>query len=200
MYPLFESVGVINGQIQNGHYHELRFKKSYFEYYGFEPPYTLFVSLILPDLKSSLHYKLRIEYNDIGIQSTIAEYKNQIPTSLRVVHDKALAYGLKYTDRNRLNKLYHQREASDDVLIIKNGHITDASYSNIVFTDGSIIVTPTTPLLQGTCRARLLAEQTIEQIPIKLDDIKQFKSFQLINALNDFDEHRWVTIDNINLS
>ncbi|TLP78803.1 aminotransferase class IV [Maribacter sp. ACAM166] len=196
MYPLFESVCIQNGQIQNGQYHEFRFLTSYFEHFGFEPKYSLLNNLTLPKLDSSLKLKLRIGYHETGIEWTISEYKNKIPTSLRLLQDDSIDYALKYADRSDLDKIYKKRDGADDVLLIKNGHITDASYSNILFTDGSQIATPSTPLLHGTCRARLIAENKVQEVQITLKSIKQFQSFQLINALNDFDENRWVTIQN----
>ena len=103
---------------------------------------------------------------------------------------------ITYTNIN-INALFLKREEADDVLIIKNGLVTDASYSNILFFDGKQIVTPSTPLLEGTCRARLLATNRIVEKSISVDELQNFESFQLVNALNDFDESRWIPIQNI---
>jgi 4-amino-4-deoxychorismate lyase len=73
----------------------------------------------------------------------------------------------------------------DDILIVKNAYITDSSYANILFYDGGKWFTPHMPLLAGTCRARLLKESKICEMKIKIDDIKKFESFCLINALNE---------------
>lgn len=197
MYPLFESVCIENGKIQNAHYHESRFKSSFYTYFGFEPNYTLFDKIALPRIDKSLKCKLRIEYNEIGTKWTISEYLNTIPSSLLMLKDDEIEYRLKYTDRKNLNQLYQQKTNFEDVLIIKNGFITDATYSNILFTDGQKIITPSTPLLNGTCRTRLLSEEIITEAAIKADSIHFFVSFQLINALNDFDKNRWVPIRNI---
>ena len=197
MYPLFESVCIVNGEIQNVTYHESRFKSSFYALFGFEAKYSLFDNLNLPRIDKSLKYKLRIEYNEIGVKWTISEYLNKIPTSLLLLPDDEIDYQLKYADRNRLNQLYQQKGYLEDVLISKNGYITDATYSNILFTDGPKIITPSTPLLHGTCRAKLLAEEKITEVPIKADSIHLFKSFQLINALNDYDKNRWIPVQNI---
>ena len=197
MYPLFESVCIANGEIQNAFYHESRFKLSFYAFFGFEAKYSLFDKVILPRIDKSLKCKLRIEYNEIGTKWTISEYLNTLPTSLLLLKDNEIDYRLKYADRKHLNHLYHQKINFEDVLIIKNGFVTDATYSNILFTDGYKIVTPSTPLLLGTCRTRLLAEEKITEVPIKAASIHLFKSFQLINALNDFDENRWIPIQNI---
>ena len=197
MYPLFESVCIANGEIQNGTYHESRFKSSFYALFGFEAKYSLFDNLNLPLIDTSLKCKLRIEYNEIGVKWTVSEYVNKIPTSLLLLKDDEIDYRLKYTDRKQLNHSYQQKGDFEDVLIIKNGFITDATYSNILFTDGHKIITPSTSLLQGTCRTRLLTEEIITEAPINADSIHLFESFQLINALNDFDENRWISIQNI---
>ncbi len=197
MYPLFESVCIVNGEIQNGNYNESRFKSSFHAFFGFEAKYSLFDKIILPRIDKSLKCKLRIEYNEIGAKWTISEYLNKIPTSLLLLKDDEIEYPLKSTNRKQLNNLHHQKGDFEDVLIIKNGHITDATYSNILFTDGHKIVTPSTPLLHGTCRTKLIAEEKITEAPIKADAIHFFESFQLINALNDFDKNRWIPIQNI---
>jgi 4-amino-4-deoxychorismate lyase len=197
MYPLFESVCIENGEIQNGTYHESRFKSSFYAFFGFEAKYSLFDKVFFPRIDKSLKYKLKIKYNEIGTNWTIFEYLNTIPTGLLLLEDDEINYQLKYADRKQLNHLYQQKVNFEDVLIIKNGFITDATYSNILFTDGRKIVTPSTPLLHGTCRTRLLAEEKITESPIKADSIHTFESFQLINALNDFNENRWIPIKNI---
>ena len=197
MYPLFESVCIENSQIKNAAYHEARFNKSYLQQYKTHPTYTLFDGIHLTNLDDTLKYKLRIGYKQNGTRYSISEYENSIATSLKLVSDDTISYALKKNNRKKLNALFLQRGEADDVLIIKNGLVTDASYSNILFFDGKQIVTPTTPLLEGTCRARLLAINRIVEKSISVAELQNFESFQLINALNDFDESRWIPIENI---
>jgi len=197
MYPLFESVCIENSQIKNAAYHEARFNKSYIQQYKTHPTYTLFDGIHLTNLDDTLKYKLRIGYKQNGTRYSISEYENNIATALKLVSDDTISYALKKNNRKKLNALFLQRGEADDVLIIKNGLVTDASYSNILFFDGKQIVTPTTPLLEGTCRARLLAINRIVEKSISVDELQNFESFQLINALNDFDKTRWVPITNI---
>ncbi|WP_299801045.1 aminotransferase class IV [uncultured Maribacter sp.] len=197
MYPLFESVCIENSQIKNAAYHEARFNRSYMQQYKTHPTYTLFDGIHLTNLDNNLKYKLRIGYKQNGTCYSFSEYKSSIPKSLKLVNDDTISYALKKNNRKKLNVLFLQREEADDVLIIKNKQVTDASYSNILFFDGKQIVTPSTPLLEGTCRARLLAKNSIVEQLISVDDLQSFESFQLVNALNDFDESRWNPIKNI---
>lgn len=200
MYPLFESVCIENSQIKNADYHEARFRKSYIQQYKTHPTYSLFDGIHLTNLDNTLKYKLRIGYKQNGTRYSISEYENSIATSLNLVTDDTISYTLKKNNRKKLNALFLQRGEADDVLIIRNGLVTDASYSNILFFDGKQIVTPSTPLLEGTCRARLLAKNSIVDKSISVDDLQNFESFQLVNALNDFDESRWIPIQHIKKS
>lgn len=197
MYPLFESVCIENSQIKNADYHEARFRRSYIQRYKTHPTYGLFDGIHLTNLDNNLKYKLRIGYKQDGTRFSFSEYKNSIPTSLKLVRDDTISYNVKRNNRKKLNSLYNTRGEFDDVLIIKNGLVTDTSYANILFLDGKVIITPSTPLLEGTCRARLLDENKITETRVLESDLPDFDSFQLVNALNDFDSNRWVPIANI---
>ena len=194
MYPLFETVCVGHGAIQHAHYHEQRFLKSYLHFFGKEPDYSLFDTIELPKLDKVIKYKLKVSYAKTGTNCSITQYNNPIPVCLQMVVSNSAAYDHKFTDRKHLNTLYGNRKNADDVLIIKNGCITDASYANIVFKKGDTIHTPKNPLLHGTCRARLIAENRTMELEIKPNQLEQYNSFQLINAMNDLDETRWVDI------
>jgi len=77
---------------------------------------------------------------------------------------------------------------SDEVIIVKNNQITDTSYSNLLFLKNKIWFTPKSYLLNGVMRQNLLQSKKIKETEITLDNIKEFTHFQLINALNDFDD------------
>lgn len=71
--------------------------------------------------------------------------------------------------------------------------VTDSSFCNILLLDGSSgdgWVTPSTTLLEGTCRERLLDQGIITATDISVEDLKNYTKFMLINAFMDFDETR----------
>jgi 4-amino-4-deoxychorismate lyase len=96
-------------------------------------------------------------------------------------------YRFKYTNRERLNLLFEQRGNCDDILIVKNGFITDSFIANVVFFDGRKWWTPDTPLLPGTQRARLIHEKKISVCPVTPDDLPKYEKAGLINAMQDLD-------------
>ena len=68
----------------------------------------------------------------------------------------------------------------DDILIIRNGLITDMSYANVAFFDGTQWLTPRIPLLAGTCRERLL-----ETGPIREADIADIRPGPVFDRFRD---------------
>ena len=61
--------------------------------------------------------------------------------------------------------------------------VTDSYYANVVFSDGHNLVTPAKPLLTGTRRAALLAENKIMVAGIRPEQVKQFKTVYLVNSM-----------------
>ena len=114
----------------------------------------------------------------------------QVPSiaSLRVVDGGDIAYDLKYHDRTALQALYELRAGCDDVLIVRDGLLTDSSYCNIALHDGTRRVTPATPLLAGTRRARLLEEGRLETADIPIGSIGRYSQISLFNAMIELDE------------
>lgn len=76
----------------------------------------------------------------------------------------------------------------EELIIVKNGIITDTSYANLVFYNGKEWHTPSRPLLQGTKRQKLIDEGKIKEREIRVHDLKKFTKCSLINAMLDIGE------------
>lgn len=107
--------------------------------------------------------------------------------SLLLVVDDVIEYGFKFQNRVALQQNFEKRGNADEVLIVKEGLITDTSYANVVFWDGSQWATPDKPLLKGTKRAQLLREGVIVEQKIRVEDLGAFTYVRLINAMLDFE-------------
>ena len=136
---------------------------------------------------SNTLYRCRIVYDINEINIEYLEYNKRKVKSLKLLHNEAIVYDKKYLNRELLNSLFSQREECDDILIIKNGLVTDTSIANIAFFDGEKWFTPKQALLQGTCRARYLAKGKLIEKDIKVEDIRRYKKIALMNAMIDFD-------------
>ena len=118
---------------------------------------------------------------------TYHEYKKREINSLKLVYDDRIDYSLKSTSRDELDALYALRGKCDDILIVKNSLVTDTSIANIAFYDSKKWITPASPLLKGTTRARLLDDGKIFESDVYLDDFKSFSKVALLNAMINFD-------------
>ena len=108
--------------------------------------------------------------------------------SLKLVYDDAIDYSYKYADRSALTKLLEQKGNCDEIIIVKNALLTDTSYTNLAFFNGKEWHTPSTPLLKGTMRERLVEEEKIREAAITVNDLKNYEKVSLINCMLDIDK------------
>ena len=155
-------------------------------HFGKAPTRALLQGIEVPVAFQKGKVKLRIMYNQNDFDHSFSNYIYQPINSLKCVDGSLVEYATKKTNRKDLEDCFAQRGNCDDVLIIKNGEITDTSYGNICFWDGSDWFTPKRPLLLGTARIHLIAEGQIKETPLRVEEIKKFKGFKIINAMREF--------------
>lgn len=187
MSLLIETIKVVDGKYCNLFYHEQRMIRSLEKLCGIDEDIVL--EEFLNELDTPQHgvFKCRLVYDDRTKEVEFLPYKIRPVETLKIVESDRINYDFKYTDRKQIDKLFEHRDMCDDILIIKKGQVTDASYANIVFRRGEEWVTPWSPLLKGTMRQKLIDQNKIIPEKILLDDIPAFKSFKLINAMLEFD-------------
>ena len=196
MCRLIESIKIVNLQCQNISYHNERLNRSRKELFGIDEVVDLSELISLPANLDAGTYKCRVVYSDIVHNIEFIPYMPRKINTLRLVYADEINYSYKYHDRSCIKDLMKDIE-EDDILIIKNGFITDTSFSNIIFYDGSNWVTPSTYLLNGTKRQFLLNTNKILERNIHLADLKNFESALLINAMLDIENRHPVRIKNI---
>lgn len=190
-----ESIRVENGRFQNIDYHQSRIDFTANKFL-LEKRLDL-GSINLPYLKENTIYKSRIIYSDYTYFIEFTEYRKRDIRSLKLVYDNNIDYGFKFEKRESLDSLFNRREDCSDILIIKNGFITDTSFSNIVLFDGEDYYTPNTYLLNGIMRQSLLDRNLINEKEIGVDDIRNYKRIFLINALNSLKDNLSVEVSSI---
>lgn len=187
MSRLIESIRLENGVFGNLTYHQDRMDASIRKLFG-RPN-----SIMLKDYLNSLSFpseglfKCRLVYDRYIQNVECIPYHIKPVTRLKIIHVDALEYAHKYEDRKSLTEAYAQRGDCDDILLAKNGFITDSYYANVILLDGSTWYTPSQPLLKGTYRQYLLNEGKIKEAPIHSDDVYSFSRIKLINALLRFE-------------
>ena len=186
MYPLFESIRVEGGQAYLLHYHQARIERSYRQLFQKKCPWKL--TTILPELPTTGLHKLRFLYNKRAFSFEIAPYEARKIKSLKCVEINTYNYDLKFTDRSGIDQAFALRGDCDDVLMTKNGFLTDTSYCNILLFDGTNLITPEKPLFKGVQREYLLDEKIINVGEIHERDLNNYESFMLVNAMLVFKE------------
>ncbi|GAA4163845.1 hypothetical protein GCM10022217_33420 [Chryseobacterium ginsenosidimutans] len=142
-------------------------------------------------------YKLRIVYDlDKKVRTQMIPYAIPEIDDFQLVENNSYDYSFKFEDRKELEKMKMKSKA-EEIIIVKNNHITDTSFTNLLFLKGKDWFTPSSYLLNGVQRQSLLKHKKIKETEITLQNIKQFTHFQLINALNDFDENFIYPLDRI---
>lgn len=188
MYPLLETIQVNQGAALHLEWHQRRMDYAFHVLFGSNNPIQLQNLIKVPPEFCEDVVKCRILY---GREQHQIEFSKHIPrkvSSLKLIECNTIDYSHKYTNRSMIEKLLEQREEADDILIVRDGLITDTSYTNIVFFDGKKWLTPEEPLLEGTARNRLIAEGKVFTARIRQEDLNEFASFRLINAMMELEE------------
>lgn len=133
--------------------------------------------------QSSAVQKLRVIYADTILHYELQNYILRTIKSLKIVVCDSIEYSYKYHNRDAINKLLEQKGYCDDILICRNGYITDTSFSNVVFENKEGLFTPETFLLNGTMRQRLLKEGTVKEADISIDKLGNYDNVILINSM-----------------
>jgi len=147
MSPFVESLKLKDGRVCNPEYHQNRMNRTRLEIYPGLPAIELIKQIPIPEECFSGLFKVRVLYGETIDKIEMEPYTYRTIQSLKVVHHESINYHLKYTDRQILQDLFAQRGDCDDIIIIKNGFVTDSFADNLVFFYGGNWVTSTTPLL-----------------------------------------------------
>jgi 4-amino-4-deoxychorismate lyase len=186
MCQLFETIKIAGGEPLNLSLHDERMNRSRRELFGGIEFLKLSDYIKVPYSAKNRITRCRVIYANALHSIEFSPYDPAEIKTLKVVDADSVVYNHKYLDRNKITALI-DKSAADDILMIKNGYITDASFANIVFTDGELWVTPDTPLLHGTMREFLLRNGVIKLDRITINDLPRFSHFRLINAMLGFD-------------
>ena len=187
MCRLLETIRLENGVLQHLRYHNSRIEKTLDVFYP-ESRLRIHQSLAAKAPQQGL-FKCRVVY-DLQIRKVeFQPYTLPQIRSLKLIEADSIEYSFKFLNREPINKLFHQRDKADDILIVKNGLITDTSFCNVLFYNGKHWLTPSSPLLKGTRRRLLLEKGVINTADIRPQDIPNFSKLRLINAMIRFKDN-----------
>lgn len=177
---LFETIKIEEGKAFNLFWHNKRFNHSRKRLFNSTQELKLEAYISPP---SNDLYRCKVTYNE-SIQSVAYfPYQAKVVNKIKII-ESHLDYTYKYLDRSEIEQLYHPDY--DEIIIEKNGLLTDSTIANIAFFDGKSWLTPAKPLLEGTTRARLLHEGFLKLDDIKKENLKNYSHFALMNAMIGF--------------
>ncbi len=185
MYPFFETIRIENKKAQNLKYHQERVNKTFKVFYpDFEPLNLEEIQQDFPPEKKLT--KCRISYNANFFTFECKPYVEKVYDKFKVVEVDDFEYSFKYTKRDFFEEV--QLQYPDyGIIFVKNGKVTDTTYSNLVFLANQKWLTPVTVLLKGTQRAKLIDEYKISESDVAVKELREFKKFKLINSMLDLD-------------
>ncbi|HHH72554.1 MAG TPA: hypothetical protein ENL04_01845 [Sulfuricurvum sp.] len=182
--PFLETILVDEGKTPFLKWHQQRLERT-LRRHNLPVSYDLQERLTPP---GSGRWRCRVVYDEHTLHIEYLPYTPRTIASLRLVEDNTIVYMDKTTERGVLNALFALRGTADDVLLVQNGLLTDTTTANVAcFIDGKWL-TPKRPLLEGTARARFLAEGKLLKADITPDAALSAERIAVMNALSGFVE------------
>jgi 4-amino-4-deoxychorismate lyase len=195
---LLETLRIKNGEIRNLEFHNRRFNASREKMFGIRRTADLREYIQVPVDLGFGTYRCRILYRETIEKIEFLPHQPSKVSSLKLVYHDGIEYSLKYADRELLGRLLEQKDDCDEILIVKNGYITDTSIGNICFLAGDgAWLTPDTPLLNGTMRMCLLERGRIRETSIRPEDLNIYRGAKMINCIMDLDSAPLIEMSDI---
>lgn len=185
MCQFIESIKLKNAKVFHLEWHQKRVNESFETFFPNSP--VLILDDLIQDIPTDGFYKIRIVYDD---QQHTVEFQKYSPKQIQGFEliEVDFDYNFKFENRQKINQL-KKKSTADEVIFTKNNNILDSSYSNLAFYNGKNWFTPTSYLLNGTTRQRLIAENKLIETTITKNDLNKYEKISFINALNDLNEN-----------
>lgn len=188
MCRFIETIRIENKQLQHVEAHIRRMAETQRHFFGLNQRLDLTSLISMPASMDLSVHKCRILYDAQIREVSITPYVPKLLKKLKLISSDEVEYAFKFEDRSKFDELLAGKGVADEILLVKNGCITDTSYSNVTFYDGKNWYTPDTFLLNGTCRQRLLLQGKIHEMHITTENLHCFVGVKPINAMLNFEQ------------
>ena len=178
--PCIETLLCVEGMVSHLPWHQARFDQTRKELYN--DTSALLLSSHVP-LPPQGRYRLRVEYTHKILNVEALPYVTRTIERLEIVPSN-VAYAYKYAQRHALDTLI--QSGMDDVIITCKGELRDTTIANIALLVDGQWLTPKTPLLEGTTRARLLCSGFLKTAILTTQSLQKMEKFAIMNALLGF--------------
>ena len=179
---LLETIRIDEGRALHLPYHNQRFNQSRKALFSIDERVDL-GNLLAPPNEGP--FRCRILYDK---EIRTIEYIPYRPKTIKRISfaEISVDYRYKYADRSQFQALLSESPRSDDVLILRDGFLTDSTIANIALLKNGKWITPDKPLLKGTTRERLIDEGFLTAAAIRKEEISDSDGFALMNAMIGF--------------
>jgi len=188
MSRFIESIKLCDGNFVRLPFHQERVNGVFQDFFKNKKPFDLKEALENENFPKTGIFKCRIIF-DSNIQLIeFSPYTRREIKSLKLIETSIDPMRYKSEDRQKINEAFAQKGDCDDIIMLNNGLLSDASYSNIALWDGKNWYTPALPLIYGTNRAALLQAGKLIERQIRKEDLANYTRLRLFNAMIEFGE------------
>ena len=196
LFPVFETIAIIDGIPQNLAFHQARMDNTIEKLFQKTSVFNLEEIIQVPTEYLNGLIKCRIDYNQQDFNIIFSAYQRREIRNYQCVYLDNLDYTLKYTNRTIFEDI---NMIKDEAVIIHDKKVTDCRIGNLIFFKDGIWYGSKNYLLKGTQLSRLLSENRVQLKEINADEIHQYEKVMMINAMNPFDESRAISTQHITL-
>ncbi len=188
MCQFIESIKLFDGQFYRLPFHQARVDSIFKRFFPTSNGFQLVQILGDKNFPEKGLFKCRIVFNQsIQLVDFVPYTKRKICT-LKLVETQIEPTNYKSENREQITAAFAQKGNCDDILMLNNGFLSDASYYNTALWNGENWYTPHVPIIYGTQRAYLLQIGKIVEREIRKEDISSYKTIRLFNAMVEFGE------------
>jgi 4-amino-4-deoxychorismate lyase len=181
-----ESIKVKGGNYFNLEGHSRRIERTCRNFFGSPPGFSL--SLVLPPAPSEGLFKARVIYSKVLRSVELEPYFFPEIKKAILVRADGVSYPWKYLNRGVFTGLKANAEA-DEIIIVKNGLLSDSSRANLVFENSEGLFTPESPLLKGVKREELMGQGRLAARRIGPDQLGLYRKIYFVNAMIDLEDN-----------
>lgn len=188
MSRFIESIKLVDGRFFRLAFHQDRVNVVFEQFFPYDNPINLISLLEKENYPKQGIFKCRIVFDNKVQLIEIVPYILREVKMLKLVETHIEPTHYKSVGREKINAAFALKGDCDDIIMVNNGFLSDASYSNIALWDGTNWYTPTIPLIYGTQRRALLETGKIGERAIRKEDLPAYKRIRLFNAMIEFGE------------
>ncbi|MEI7523416.1 MAG: hypothetical protein WCJ95_03755 [Mariniphaga sp.] len=183
MFRFIETICYEHGGFQRIELHNDRCNRTRSHFFGKLPDIRLESFLSVPAHLCHETVKCTVTYGIAILNIDYTVYTIRPIKSLQLVTDNTIDYAFKYADRSKLRILLQNKLQNDEILIVKNGLMTDITYANTIYLHKKKWYSQQNPLLLGTRLQNYLNEGRVTPALLTPNDLSLFSEVRIINAM-----------------